>query len=93
MRSLQNDAHVPNCEQLKSFINASTQRVVHDKMQYLETVTDSAFEILKEKFQYIFDQLEPENKQHYVVKGRFVSYSCKSTLLSVSTRLVTIFHW
>jgi len=44
-------------------------------MRYLETVTD--FEILKEKFQYIFDQLEPENKQRYIVKGRFVSYTCK----------------
>jgi len=93
MRPLQNDAHVQNFEQLKSFINTSTQRVVHDKMLYLETVTDTAFEISKEIFQYIFDQLEPENKQHYVVKGRFVSYTCKSTLLSVSTRLVTIFHW
>ena len=93
MRPLQNEALVPDFEQLKSFINASTQHVVHDKMRYVETVTDTAFEILKEKFQYIFDQLEPENKQHYVVKGRFVSYTCKGTLLSVSTRLVTIFHW
>jgi len=62
-------------------------------MRYLETVNSTALENLKEKFQYIFDQLEPENKQHYVVKGRFVSYTCMSTLLSVSTRLVTIFHW
>ena len=30
--------------------------------------------VLKEKFQYVFDQLEPENKQHQAVKGRFVSY-------------------
>jgi len=93
MRPLQNDAHVYNFAQLKSFMNASTQRVVHDKMRYLETGADTAFEILKEKFQYIFDRLEPENKQHYVVKGQFVSYTCKSTLLLASTRLVTIFHW
>jgi len=93
MRPLQSDAHVPNFEQLKSFINTSTERVVHDKMRYLQTVTDTAFEILKEKFQYIFDQLEPENNQHYFVNGRFVSNTCKNTLLSVSTSLVTIFHW
>jgi len=31
-------------------------------MQYLETIADAAFEILKEKFQYVFDQLELENK-------------------------------
>jgi len=43
-------------------------------MQYLETIADDTFEILKEKFQYVFDQLEPENKQHQTVKGRFVSY-------------------
>ena len=43
-------------------------------MQYLETIADAAFEILNEKFQYVFDQLELENKQHQVVKGRFVSY-------------------
>ena len=59
MRPLQNDAHVPNFKQLKSFIKTSTQRVVHYKMRYLETVTDTAFEILKEKSQYIFDQVEP----------------------------------
>jgi len=43
-------------------------------MQYLETVADAAFEILKDKFQYVFDQHEPKNKQHQTVKGRFVSY-------------------
>jgi len=43
-------------------------------MQYLETVADAAFEILKDQFQYVFDQLEPKNKQHQTVKGRFVSY-------------------
>jgi len=50
------------------------QQLVLDKMQYLETIADATFEILKEKFQYVFDQLEPENKQHQAVKGRFVSY-------------------
>jgi len=55
MWPLQNDAHVPNFEQLKSVLNVSTQCVVHDKMRYLETVTDTAFEILKETFQTIFD--------------------------------------
>jgi len=42
-------------------------------MQYLETVADAAFEILKDKFQYVFNQLEPK-KQHQTVKRRFVSY-------------------
>jgi len=32
-------------------MNASSQRQVHDKMQYLERIADAAFEILKEKFQ------------------------------------------
>jgi len=59
-------------------------------MQYLETTADAVFEILKEKFQYVSYQLELNSKQHQAVKRRFVSY-CKSTLLSVSTRLVTIF--
>jgi len=53
---------VPNFEQPKCFIYTSPQRLVHDKMQYLETIADAAFEILKEKFQYVFDQLELENK-------------------------------
>jgi len=57
-------SNVPNFEQPNCFINASPQRLVHDKMQYLEAIADAAFEILKEKFQYVFDQLEPENKQH-----------------------------
>ena len=43
-------------------------------MQYLETTADVAFEILKDKFQYVSDQLEPNSKQHQAVKGRFVSY-------------------
>jgi len=43
-------------------------------MQHLETIVDAVFEILKEKFQYVFDHLEPENKQHIAMKGRFVSY-------------------
>ena len=56
------------------FVNASPQRLVHDKMQYPETTTDAAFEILKEKFRYVSDQLELNSKQHQAVKGRFVSY-------------------
>jgi len=59
-------SNVPNFEQPKCFINTSSQRLVHDKMQYLETIADV--------FQYVFDQLEPENKQHQAVKGRFVFY-------------------
>jgi len=59
---LQHDAHVPNFEQLKCFANARPQYLVHDKMQYLETTTDVAFEILKEKFQYVSDQLELNSK-------------------------------
>jgi len=65
---------VPNFEQLKCFTNASPQRLVNDKMQYLETMADTAFEILKEKFQYVFGQLELKSKQHQAVKKRFVSY-------------------
>jgi len=48
------DAHVPNFEQPKCFTNASPQRLFHDKMQYLETIADAAFEILEEKFRYVF---------------------------------------
>jgi len=65
---------VPNFEQPKCFINTSPQQLVHDKMQYLRTIADAAFEILKEKFQYVFDQLEPESKQYQAVKVQFVSY-------------------
>ena len=43
-------------------------------MQYLERIAGAAFEILKEKFQYVSDQLELNSKQHQAVKGRFVSY-------------------
>ena len=57
-------SNVSNFEQPKCFINASPQQLVHDKMQYLETIADASFEILKVKFQYVFDQLEPEYKQH-----------------------------
>ena len=74
MQPLQNDAHVPHFEQPKWFINANPQCLVHDKMRYLETIADAVFEILKEKFQYVLYQLEPENKQHQAVEGRFVSY-------------------
>jgi len=43
-------------------------------MQYLERIADAAFEILKEKFKYVSDQLELNSKQHQAVKGQFVSY-------------------
>jgi len=65
---------VPNFEQPKCFINASSQRQVHDKMQYIERIADAAFEVLKEKFQYVSDQLELKSKQHQALKERFVSY-------------------
>jgi len=81
---------VPNFEQTKCFINASSQRQVHDKVQYLERIADADFEIWKEKFQCVSDKLELNSKQHQAVKGRFVP-TCKIMLLSVSTRLVTIF--
>jgi len=64
---LQNDAHVSKFEQPKCFVNATTQRLVHDKMQYLEIIADAAFENLKEKFQYVSDQLELKSKQHQAV--------------------------
>jgi len=59
-------------------------------MQYLERIADAASEILKDKFQYVSDQLELNSKQHQAVKGRFVSY-LQEHVLSVSTRLATIF--
>jgi len=65
---------VPNFEELKCFANARPQCLVHDKLKHLKTTTDAAFEILKEKFQYVSDQLELNNKQHQAVNGRFVSY-------------------
>jgi len=71
-------------------MNASSQRHVHDKMQYLERIADAAFETLKEKFQYVSDQLELNSKQHQAVKGQFVS-CLQEHVLSVSTRLVTTF--
>jgi len=55
---------VPNFEQPKCFINASAQGLVHDKMQYLETIANADFEILKEYFQDVFDQFKPDTKQH-----------------------------
>jgi len=78
-------SNVANFEQSKCFINTSPQRLVHDKMQYLETIADAAFEILKENFQYVFDQLEPENKQHQAVKGRFASYLQEHIVISFNS--------
>ena len=90
LQPLHNDAHVPNFEQPKCFINTSSQRLVHDEMQYLERIADAAFESLKEKFQYVSDELELNSKQHQAVKGRFVSYLEEHIVIS-STRLATIF--
>jgi len=50
-------SNVPNFEHPKCFINGSPRQLVHNKMQYLETIADSAFEILKEKFQYVLINL------------------------------------
>ena len=33
-------------------------------MQYLETIANADFEILKEYFQDVFDQFKPDTKQH-----------------------------
>ena len=84
-RSVSVCSNMPNFEQPNCFINTSLQLLVHDKMQYLETIADAAFEILKEKFQYFFDQLEPENKQHQAVKGRFVSYLQEHIVIGFSS--------
>ena len=56
---------------------------------HLETTADAACEILKDKFQYVSDQLELNSKQHQAVKGRFVSFLQEH--VAISTRLVTIF--
>jgi len=86
---LRNDAHVPNFEQPKCFINASSQLQIHDKTQYLERTVDAAFEMLKEKFQYVSDQLELNSKKHQAVKEQFVSY-LQEHVLSVSCYDI---HW
>jgi len=89
---LQNVAHVPNFEQPKCFTNARPQRLVHDKLQYLETTADAAFEILKEKFQYVSDQLELNSKQHHAVKGWFVSYLQEHVVIGFNSSCYDI-HW
>ena len=82
---MQNDARVSNFEQPKCFTNAGPQRLVHNKMQYLETIADAAFEILKDKFQYVSDQLELNSKQHQAVKGRFVSYPQEHVVIGLDS--------
>ena len=90
---MQNDAHVPNFEQPKCFANARPQGLlVHDKMQYLETIADAAFEILKKKFQYVSDQLELSSKQHQAGKGRFVSYLQEHVVVGFNSPCYDI-HW
>jgi len=83
---------VPNFEQPKCFANARPQRLVHDKMQYLETTADAAFEILKDKFQYVSDQLDLNSKQHQAVKGRFVSYLQEHVVVGFNSSCYDI-HW
>ena len=61
-------------------------------MQYLETTTDAAFEILKDKFQYVSDQLELISKQHRAVKGRFVSYLQEHVVVRFNSPCYDI-HW
>jgi len=88
---LQNDAHVSNFEHPKCFANPSPQRLlIQDKMQYLEETADAAFEILKEKFQYVSDQLELNNKQHQAVKGRIVSYLQEHVLVGFNSSCYNI---
>jgi len=38
-------------------------------MHYFETTADVAFEILKDEFQYVSDELKQNSKQHQAVKG------------------------
>ena len=61
-------------------------------MQYLETTVDVAFEILKDKFQYVSDQLELNSKQHQAVKGRFVSYLQEQVVVGFNSSCYVI-HW
>jgi len=89
---LQNVAHVPNFEQPKCFTNTRPQRLVRDKMQNLETTVDAAFEILKEKIQYVSDQLELNSKQHQAVKGRYVSYLQEHVVVGFNSSCYDI-HW
>ena len=89
---MQNDAHVPNFEQPKCFTNVHPQRLGYSKMQYLETTVDVAFEILKDKFQYVSDQLELNSKQHQAVKGRFVSYLQEQVVVGFNSSCYVI-HW
>ena len=62
------------------------------KMQYLETTVYAAFEILKEKFQYVSDQLELNSKQHQAMKGRFVSYLLQHVVIGFNSSCYDI-HW
>jgi len=89
---LHNDAHVPNFEQQKCCVNASSQRQVHDKIQYLERIADAAFEILKEKFHYVSDQLELNSKQHQALNGRFVSFLQEHVVIGFNSSCYDI-HW
>ena len=76
----------------ESFTNTRPQRPVHHKMQYLKTTVAAAFEILKEKFQFVSDQLELNSKQHQAVKGRFVSYLQEHVVIGFNSSCYDI-HW
>ena len=62
------------------------------KMQYLETIADAAFEILKENFQYVSDQLDLNSKQHQAVKGQFVFYLQEHVVVGFNSSCYDI-HW
>jgi len=64
----------PNCEQPKNFINHSQQRLVHEKMHYLENIADVAFEILKENSRTFLININRTPSNIKVVKGGFVAY-------------------
>jgi len=61
-------------------------------MQYLEIIADAAFENLKEKFQYVSDQLELKSKQHQAVKGRLVSCLQDHVAIDFNSTCYDI-HW
>jgi len=80
---------VPNFEQPKCFINASAQRQVHGKMQYLNRIASAAFEILKEKFQYVSDQLELNS---IATSGRERTYLQEHVVIGLNSSCYDI-HW
>ena len=82
----------PTLNNRNVFTNVHPQRLGHNKMQYLETTADAACEMLKDKFQYVSDQLELSSKQHQAVKGRFVSYLQEHVVIGFNSSCYDI-HW